>query len=281
MKMKKEVQHFGLMLLAILILAVSVNMFLGPHHIAAGGVSGIGILLESLIGMNRAWVVMILNGLMLVLAAIFLGKTVFLRTLLGSILFPLSLRIVPQVMLTQDRLLSVIMGSVIFAAGVAILYRIQSSSGGTTIPPLILKKYFNINTSIGLLFTDMLIVFMSLYVFGFEEFFFAILSIGITSLVMNYIETGLKRRKAVMILSLTHSEAIRAKLLEEIDRGMTLFDVRGGKNNTPQDMILTVIKRQEYPKVLEVIETIDPKCFVIVYEVSEVHGLGFTYQPIQ
>lgn len=231
--------------------------------------------------MNRAWVVMILNGLMLVLAAIFLGKTVFLRTLLGSILFPLSLRIVPQVMLTQDRLLSVIMGSVIFAAGVAILYRIQSSSGGTTIPPLILKKYFNINTSIGLLFTDMLIVFMSLYVFGFEEFLFAILSIGITSLVMNYIETGLKRRKAVMILSLTHSEAIRAKLLEEIDRGMTLFDVRGGKNNTPQDMILTVIKRQEYPKVLEVIETIDPKCFVIVYEVSEVHGLGFTYQPIQ
>lgn len=281
MKMKKEVQHFGLMLLAILILAVSVNMFLGPHHIAAGGVSGIGILLESLIGMNRAWVVMILNGLMLVLAAIFLGKTVFLRTLLGSILFPLSLRIVPQVMLTQDRLLSVIMGSVIFAAGVAILYRIQSSSGGTTIPPLILKKYFNINTSIGLLFTDMLIVFMSLYVFGFEEFLFAILSIGITSLVMNYIETGLKRRKAVMILSLTHSEAIRAKLLEEIDRGMTLFDVRGGKNQTSQNMILTVIKRQEYPKVLEIIETIDPKCFVIVYEVSEVHGLGFTYQPIQ
>ncbi|MEG0293257.1 MAG: YitT family protein [Enterococcus sp.] len=281
MKMKKEFQHFGLMLLAILILAVSVNMFLGPHHIAAGGVSGIGILLESLIGMNRAWVVMILNGLMLVLAAIFLGKAVFLRTLLGSILFPLSLRIVPQVMLTQDRLLSVIMGSVIFAAGVAILYRIQSSSGGTTIPPLILKKYFNINTSIGLLFTDMLIVFMSLYVFGFEEFLFAILSIGITSLVMNYIETGLKRRKAVMILSLTHSEAIRAKLLEEVDRGMTLFDVRGGKNQTSQNMILTVIKRQEYPKVLEIIETIDPKCFVIVYEVSEVHGLGFTYQPIQ
>ncbi|WP_442896637.1 YitT family protein [Enterococcus sp.] len=279
--MKKEFQHFGLMLLAILILAVSVNMFLGPHHIAAGGVSGIGILLESLIGMNRAWVVMILNGLMLVLAAIFLGKAVFLRTLLGSILFPLSLRIVPQVMLTQDRLLSVIMGSVIFAAGVAILYRIQSSSGGTTIPPLILKKYFNINTSIGLLFTDMLIVFMSLYVFGFEEFLFAILSIGITSLVMNYIETGLKRRKAVMILSLTHSEAIRAKLLEEVDRGMTLFDVRGGKNQTSQNMILTVIKRQEYPKVLEIIETIDPKCFVIVYEVSEVHGLGFTYQPIQ
>ena len=279
--MNKQVKQFSFMFLAILILAVSINLFLGPHHIAAGGVSGIGILLESLIGIDRAWVVMILNGLMLVLAAIFLGKKVFFRTLLGSILFPLSLRFVPQVMLTQDRLLSVIMGSVIFATGVAILYRIQSSSGGTTIPPLILEKYYNINTSVGLLFTDMIIVFMSLYVFGFEEFLFAILSIGITSLVMTYIETGLKRRKAIMILSLTHSEEIRTALLEEVNRGMTLFDVRGGKNNEPRDMMLTVIKRQEYPKIREVIDTIDPNCFVIVYEVSEVHGLGFSYHPIQ
>lgn len=279
--MNKQLKQFSFMFLAILILAISINMFLGPHHIAAGGVSGIGILLESLIGMDRAWVVMILNGLMLVLAAIFLGKKIFFRTLLGSILFPLSLRVVPQVMLTQDRLLSVIMGSVIFATGVAILYRIQSSSGGTTIPPLILEKYFNVNTSVGLLFTDMIIVFMSLYVFGFEEFLFAILSIGITSLVMTYIETGLKRRKAIMILSLAHSEEIRTALLAEVNRGMTLFDVRGGENNEPRDMILTVIKRQEYPKVREVIDMIDPHCFVIVYEVSEVHGLGFSYHPIQ
>lgn len=269
------------MILAIFTLAISVNMFLGPHHIAAGGVSGIGILLESLLGFDRAWFVMILNVFMLILAAIFLGKKVFLRTLLGSILFPLSLKIVPQIMITQDRLLSVIMGSVIFAIGVSILYRIQSSSGGTTIPPLIFEKYYNINTSLGLLFTDMLIVFMSLYVFGFEEFLFAILSIGITSLVMTYIETGLKRRKAVMILSLNHSEEIREKLLEEVDRGMTLFDVRGGREKDPRDMILTVIKGQEYPKILEIINTIDPNCFVITYEVSEVHGLGFSYHPIQ
>lgn len=279
--MNKQVKQLLLIILAILILATSVNMFLGPHHIAAGGVSGIGILLESLLGINRAWVVMGLNVLMLILAAVFLGKQVFLRTLLGSILFPLALRVVPQVMLTQDRLLSVIMGSVIFAVGVAILYRIQASSGGTTIPPLIFEKYYKVNTSIGLLFTDMGIVFMSLYVFGFEEFLFAILSIGITSLVMTYIETGLKRRKAVMILSLEHSEEIRAKLLEEVNRGLTLFDVRGGRDKIDRDMILTVVSNQEYPRVRDIIEEIDPKCFVITYEVSEVHGLGFSYHPIQ
>lgn len=255
--MNKQIKHLLLMVLAILILATSVNMFLGPHHIAAGGVSGIGILLESLLGINRAWVVMGLNVLMLILAAVFLGKQIFLRTLLGSILFPLALRVVPQVMLAQDRLLSVIMGSVIFAVGVAILYRIQASSGGTTIPPLIFEKYYKISPSLGLLLTDMGIVFMSLYVFGFEEFLFAILSIGITSLVMTYIETGLKRRKAVMILSLEHSEEIRAKLLEEVNRGLTLFDVRGGRDKIDRDMILTVISNQEYPQVLDIIQAID------------------------
>lgn len=279
--MNKKVKNGGLLILAILFLAISINMFLGPHHIAAGGVSGIGILVESLLGIDRAWVVMGLNVVMLVLAAIFLGKKTFYNTLIGSILFPLSLRVVPQIMLTQDRLLSVIMGSVIFASGVAVLYSIQASSGGTTIPPLIFKKYFNINTSIGLFFTDMIIVFMSLYVFGFEEFLFAILSIGLTSIVMTYIETGLKRRKAVMILSLEHSEAIRTNLLEEVNRGLTIFDVRGGKDGLERDMIMTVVSNQEYPKVKATVESIDPTCFMITYEVSEVHGLGFSYHPIQ
>lgn len=279
--MNKKVKNGGLLILAILFLAISINMFLGPHHIAAGGVSGIGILVESLLGIDRAWVVMGLNVVMLVLAAIFLGKKTFYNTLIGSILFPLSLRVVPQIMLTQDRLLSVIMGSVIFASGVAVLYSIQASSGGTTIPPLIFKKYFNINTSIGLFFTDMIIVFMSLYVFGFEEFLFAILSIGLTSIVMTYIETGLKRRKAVMILSLEHSEAIRTNLLEEVNRGLTIFDVRGGKDGLERDMIMTVVSNQEYPKVKATVESIDPTCFMITYEVSEVHGLGFSYHLIQ
>lgn len=279
--MNKQIQQLVLLFLAILILATSVNMFLGPHHIAAGGVSGIGILLEELMGINRAWVVMALNVVMLALAATFLGKQVFFRTLIGSILFPLMLRVVPQVMLTEDRLLSVIMGSILFAFGVATLYRIRASSGGTTIPPLIFEKYFNINPSLGLFLTDMVIVFMSLYVFGFEEFLFAILSIGITSMVMNYIETGLKRRKAIMILSVDHSEELRLRLLDEVDRGLTLFDVRGGFDKGERDMIMTVVNSQEYPRVREIIEEIDPKCFVITYEVAEVHGLGFTYQPIQ
>lgn len=279
--MEKQIKHILKIAVAVLLLAVSINMFLGPHHIAAGGVSGIGILLEYMLGIDRAWVVLGFNVVLLVVAAATLGKKVFLNTLYGSILFPIALRLVPEVTLTTDRLLSVVFGSVIFAVGVALLYKIQASSGGTTIPPLIFEKYFGLNTSLGLFLTDVVIVFMSLYVFGFEEFLFAILSIGITSAVMTYIETGLKRRKAIMIISQAHTTEMRTQLQEEMNRGMTLFDIRGGKDEQGREMILIVVADQEYPRVKKVIDQIDPESFVITYNVAEVHGLGFTYHPIQ
>lgn len=281
MTMANQLKHFIKIAIAVLILAFSINMFLGPHHVAAGGASGIGILAESAFGINRSIVVLSLNGVVLVLAALFLGKKVFLNTLIGSLLFPLALRVVPQTMLTSDRLLSVIFGSVIFAIGVAILYNIQASSGGTTIPPLIFEKYWGVNTSLGLLLTDTIIVFMSLYVFGFEEFLFAILSLGITSIVMSYIESGVKRRKVIMLISQEHTAEIRNKLKQEVDRGMTVFDVRGGKYDEEKKMIMVVITGQEYPKLKKVIDAIDPKSFMITYNVAEVHGLGLSYHPIQ
>ncbi|MDA9472016.1 Protein of unknown function DUF161 [Enterococcus sp. 5H] len=218
---------------------------------------------------------------MLILTFFFLGKPVFVRTVIGSILLPLSLAVVPEIMVTSDRLLSVIFGSAIFALGVAILYKIGASSGGTTIPPLIFKKYFGISTSIGLLVTDSVIVIFNIFVFGFEEFLFAILSLVITSIVMNYIETGLKRRKAVMIMSEDHIEEIKQALLDNVSRGITVFSVSGGYTGNEKNMLMIILSNQEYPTVLNIMEGIDKKAFIIAYNVSEVHGVGFTYQPIE
>lgn len=128
---------------ALTILGVSINMFLGPHHIAAGGVSGLGILLESAFGFERAIVILVLNLFMLILALIFLGKKTFFKVLFGSLVFPVIIALVPETMVTPDRLLSVIFGSAIFALGVATLYKNNSSSGGTTISSIDLQKIFS------------------------------------------------------------------------------------------------------------------------------------------
>lgn len=267
--------------LACLLLALAINLFLAPHDIAAGGVSGIGILLEATLQIPRALVVLGLNIVMLVLALVFLGKKVFFNTLYGSILFPLFLEIVPSQMVAHDRLLSVVVGSAIFAVGVATLYQAKASSGGTTIPPLIFEKYFRLNTSVGLLLTDMVIVFVSLYVFGFEEFLYAIFSLVTTSIVMAYMETGLNRKKAVMIFSLDNTPLIRQTLLEKFDRSLTIFDARGGQTDEGREMILIIVSDKEYLRVKELVQAVDSTTFMVAYNVSDVNGRGFTYHPIQ
>ena len=266
---------------ALTILGVSINMFLGPHHIAAGGVSGLGILLESALGFDRAMVILVVNIIMLVLALLFLGKQPFFKVLFGSLVFPLIIAIIPETMITPDRLLSVIFGSAIFALGVAFLYKNNSSSGGTTIPPLIFKKYFHLNTSIGLLFTDAVVVSLNLFVFGFEEFLYAILSIVITSIVMSYIETGTNRKKSIMVMSEDSLEEIRRRLSAEIGRGLTLLEAKGGYNRKSKEVLLIVVTDHEFSRIKPLIEEIDPTAFVIVNSVAEVMGSCFTYHPIE
>ena len=278
--MKSVIKQIPLVTLSLALIGISINMFLAPHHIAAGGVSGIGVLVEQAFGINRATTVLVLNLLMLILTFFFLGRPVFIKTVIGSMLLPISLAVVPEIKVVEDPFLAVIFGSAIFAVGVAILYKIGASSGGTTIPPLIFQKYFGISTSLGLLLTDAVIVIFNIFVFGTEAFFFAILSLVLTSIVMNYIETGMKRRRAVMIMSENHIDAIKVALLENLNRGITVFSVSGGYTGNEKNMLMIILTNQEYQSILKVIDEIDKTSFIIAYNVSEVHGLDFSYQPV-
>lgn len=278
--MKKFIHQFILVTIAIFLIGVAVNMFLGPHQIAAGGVSGIGILAEKAFGLDRATVVFALNTVLLVFAFIFLGKRIFLRTVIGSNMLPLALAIIPEIKLASDPLVSVIFGSVIFAVGVVLLYQNDASSGGTTIPPLIFKKYFNLSPSLGLLFTDAVIVVFNIFVFSFDSFLFAILSIVITSMVMSYAENGLDRKKAITIIS-DESDAIASAIMTEIQRGVTSIKTRGEFTKKENDMLFVVVDRKDYRDVKVIIDRFDKKAFVVVSPVTDVHGLGFSYHSIE
>lgn len=275
--MVKWIKKLFYILVSVTILAVGINMFLAPHHIAAGGITGLAIILEALFGFNRSLVVMIFNIGILGLTFIFLGKTIFLNTVIGAILLPIMMDIVPRISLLDDVLMAVIFGSAIFGVGVAILYANEASSGGTSIPPLILKKYFNINPSVGLLITDSIVVILSIFVFGVESFFYAIFSIIITSATINYLEVGLNKRKALFIVSDKHKEILEA-LLHELNHGVTVIPVRGGYSGQDKEMLMVTLSARYYQSVIATINKFDEKAFVITYAVTDVHGLGFTYE---
>ena len=263
--------------LAIVIIAVCVNMFLGPHNIAAGGLTGLAIILEEWLGLSRSMTILIGNGALLIVTFIFLGREVFINTVIGAIMLPLVIGIIPRYTLISDTMLSMVVGSAIFGVAVSILYFNNASSGGTAIPPLIFKKYFNLNTSIGLFLTDGIVVILCLWVFDIDAFFYAITSIFITSAAMNYIENGTNKKKMVYIISDVY-EAIANDIMHDIGRGVTIIPAMGAFEQKEKPMLMVTMDTRNYQRLLSIVKERDNSAFMITDTVSDVHGRGFTYE---
>jgi len=274
--MKKHIKKIAAILVAVLGISVSVNMFLGPHSIAAGGITGLGIILESVFGIDRSITIFVANGAILLAALIFLGKEMFLNTVLGAILLPVVIRFIPQIMVLSDTMLSMLVGSVLMAISASILYANNASTGGTTLPPLIFKKYFGINPSIGLLISDGIVIVLCLIVFSVESFFYAISSVTLTAIVMSYIESGIRKRKMVYIIS-DNPEPIINEIQVKLDRGVTLVPVTGAYERKEKEMIIATMDSKNYRDLLGIVKKHDEKAFMITNTVSQVHGHGFTY----
>ncbi len=268
-----------LIVVAVLIVAITVNMFLGPHHIAAGGVGGISILLDEQFGVSRFMTTIVLNTGLLIVGATLLGKSFFINTAIGSTLLPFAIAIIPEQAATNDKLLSAIVASVLLAISVTILYRIGASSGGTSIPPLIIKKYTGMSTTIGLLVTDAIVVFMNIVVFGVEAFLYALLVVVMVSLIMSMIESFMNRKRAVYIIS-DRYQAITEVLLERVSRGITLVPTLGAYSRQQKDMLMIVVEGKDVKRVQQIVDEVDDRAFVIVHMVSDVKGLGFSYHSV-
>jgi len=252
-------------------------MFLGPHNIAAGGLTGLAIILEEWLGLSRSMVILIGNGALLIVTFIFLGREVFINTVIGAIMLPFVIGIIPRYTLITDTMLSMVVGSAIFGVAVSILYFNNASSGGTAIPPLIFKKHFNLSTSIGLFLTDGVVVLLSLWVFDVNSFFYAITSIFITSAAMNYIENGTNKKKMVYIISDLH-EIIAKDIMEDIGRGVTIIPAVGAFEKKEKPMLMVTMDTRNYQRLLGIVNERDPGAFMITDTVSDVHGRGFTYE---
>ena len=262
---------------AIILMSVCVNMFLGPHSIAAGGLTGLAIILEDWLGVSRSMVILLGNGGLLVVTFIFLGREIFFNTVIGASLLPFFINIIPRYTLVEDTMLSMIVGSALFGVAVSMLYSNNASSGGTAIPPLIFKKYFNLNTSVGLFFSDAVVVTLSLFIFSVDSFFYAISSIFITSLTMNYLENGVNKKKMVYIISEKH-DVIVNEVLHNIGRGATIVPVVGAYRKDEKQMLMVTLDKKNYQQLLGIVNGHDKQAFMITDTVTDVHGEGFTYQ---
>lgn len=264
------------------LLSISLNIFLKPNQFVLGGVTGFGIILESVFQTTFGipfpiWLSNILINLPLFLIAYklfgfkFLGNTIFATFFLS---FALAVTdFLPE--FTEDIFLAALFGAVIDGVGLGLIIKNRCSTGGTDLLAIIINKFLrHIPISKILLCIDAIIIFTGILVFGVRPTLYAVMSVFIVSKVIGIVVDGFDFAKAVFIIS-DKSEDIGHSILNIIDRGATSLDAHGMYTKNKKNVIFCVVKQKQIPELKEVVASIDENAFVVIANVSEVIGTGF------
>lgn len=194
-------------------------MFFAPHKIAAGGATGIAILVKELLNVQMPLTLLVFNIFMWILTMIFLDKAQASKITFGSIVLPIFLAITPNTQVFRMHYYR-ILSEVFFLAWVCLLSIVWDLPRvGTTVPPIILNKYSHIRNANSLFVIDGIVCLGNILVSGWEQFFLVILSVGISTIVLNYVQTGLDKKLVVYIMSENKLEEIKAKLTAQMAIG--------------------------------------------------------------
>lgn len=268
--------HFGL-----IIVALGFHIFMVPSSLAAGGVSGLALVIHSLFPVVNVGLFMLgMNVILFLLGFLIIGKefgglTVYCSLLSGAIallskFYPLTSPIV------DDLLLNLVMGTLIQGIGMALVFYEGASTGGTDVVAKIINKFFGLPLGKGLLLVDSLICLLAMKVFGLRIGLYAFLGVMMAGFLIDKVIAGFDERIQVMILS-SEDILIRDFILQEIGRGSTYLEARGAYSMESREMLSAVISKREYLRLIRFIKETDPQAFVTVGFVHEVYGEGFSY----
>ena len=284
-KMKKQLRDLAFDLIGIIIgvciASAGMNAFLIPNQLAAGGVSGLGIVLLYVLGIPVGLTILLVNVPLLITEARLIGLSFTIRTILGAVLFSFAVEIfsfVPEV--TGDNLLAAIYGGISVGVGLGIVFRSRGTTGGTALSARLLQKFTGLSMGQAIIGFDMVIIALSSIAFSAEIALYALISLFVSSRVIDMVEQGFGQEKAALIIS-HKSEEIAGEILSYLGRGVTAIPARGGYTGEDREMILAVVSRTEISRLKHLVYTIDENAFVIVANASEVLGEGFQVVDVE
>jgi uncharacterized membrane-anchored protein YitT (DUF2179 family) len=265
----------------VLLVVVGVYFFKFPNNFSIGGVTGIAILLSNLFGnsISSGTLVLIVNLILLGFAYLLLGRSFGNRTAYGTLLMSLSLQFLEFVAplkgpLTDEPLLELAFAVIFPAVGSAILFNIGSSTGGTDVIAMLLKKYTNIDIGLALLLTDFLLTVATFFVFDLTTGFLSILGLLIKSTLIDGVIENLNLNKYFTIIC-KDPKPICVFITQKLHRSATVFDAKGAFTNQEKKIILTVMSRAQAVQLRIFIKDIDPDAFLLITNTSEIIGRGF------
>ena len=275
-KAAKMAKEFIMMTLGTSLVSIGVYFFKFPNNFSMGGVSGLSVLLGGLF--QSTWLTpstfnTIINTLFLVLGFIFLNKGFGLRTVYCSLFYAGLIQFFEAVVplsapLTSNKMLEAFFAIILPALGSGILFNLNSSTGGTDIAAMILKKYTGMDVGRALLLSDVVIAGAALFIFDIETGLFSLLGLVLKSVLVDSVIESLNRRTS-------QPELVCQYVTKTLGRGATVWEGQGAYTHQTHYVVLTVLSRGQAVVLRRYLKEHDPSAFLLVSNSSEIFGKGF------
>jgi len=265
------------------IYAFGLLYFIIPNELMEGGVTGITVLLNYAFNISPSISTMALNIPLFLVGMKILGKRQSVYTGLGIASLTLFLWLFELLIdrgyvvpfhTEQDYILAALYAGVTLGAGLGIVFRFGGTTGGSDIIARIINRKFGFSMGQIILSLDILIIGLSLFFIPLERILYTLVAVFIASKVIDFIQEGAYAAKAFTIIS-DRAPDIANRISNEMDRGVTLIPAIGAYSMQAKHMVYCVVSRQEIRRLTGIAKSLDPRAFIIINDVNDVHGEGF------
>lgn len=276
-----KIKEYALITIGVLMVVCGVYFFKFPNNFSTGGVTGIAIILSPFLGSNisSGTIVLVINVILLIVGYLLLGRSFGNRTVYGSLLLSLSLRVLEILVpldkpLTNQPLLELAFAVILPSVGAALLFNIGASTGGTDVIAMLLKKYTSLDIGRSLLITDFLLTVAVFPVFGITTGLLSILGLFLKSTLVDDVIENLNLNKYFTIICVD-PKPICDYIINTLHRSATVFDAKGAFTEKEKKIVLTVMNRSQAVQLRKHIRQVDPDAFLLITNTSEIIGRGF------
>ena len=277
--MKWNLKHFFLLTASTLLMAFGTYFFKFTNNFTFGGITGLAVLVARTGLMSAGDFNLIASMLLLIAGLIILGKEFAARTAYCSILLSVALSVMERLWpmsepLTSQPMLELCFAIALPALGSAVLFNIGSSSGGTDIIAMILKKYSSFDIGRALMISDAVITTASFFVFDIETGLYSFLGLAIRSFMIdNFIESFNLSKYFNVVCD--NPEPICDFIVYTLGRSASVCLAKGAYSGKDKYLILTALNRVQAVKLRNFIKVQDPEAFILISNTSEIIGKGF------
>ena len=272
-------KHFLMLTFSTLLMAVGTYFFKFTNNFTFGGITGLAVLVAKTGFMSAGDFNLIMSMILLLIGLVILGKKFAAKTAYCSILLSVALSMVERICplshpLTDEPMLELCFAIALPALGSAILFNIGSSSGGTDIIAMILKKYSSFDIGRALLVSDALITAFAFFVFDIETGLYSLLGLAIRSFMIdNFIESFNLSKYFNVVCD--HPEPICDFIVHTLGRSASYFEAKGAYSGKDKYIILTALNRVQAVRLRNFIKEEEPGAFILISNTSEIIGKGF------